>query len=149
MRKESNELRIGRAGEHFIMFDLLVKGHTAFLTEQGVPYDIVIETESQFIRIQVKSATKPRYRTKIYKTPTYIFDPRRVGKKYQRTVRKDDFDGFAFALLDIKEACYIPLTSDLSSSIIVRDRNFPSKGYRTPAPDWQDLTLEKFLGYFK
>lgn len=41
----SNELQIGKAAEHLVCCDLILQGYNAFLTDQGVPFDIVVEKD--------------------------------------------------------------------------------------------------------
>jgi hypothetical protein len=39
----SRELEMGKAAEHLVCADLLMKGYNAFLSAQGLPYDVVID----------------------------------------------------------------------------------------------------------
>jgi hypothetical protein len=34
---------MGKAAEHLVCADLLMKGYNAFLSAQGLPYDVVID----------------------------------------------------------------------------------------------------------
>ncbi len=36
-----SELAVGKAGEYLVCADLILRGHVAFPSEQGLPYDIV------------------------------------------------------------------------------------------------------------
>ena len=51
--RTSNELQIGKAGEHLACFDLISQGYHAFLSDQGLPYDIVLDIDGELRRIQV------------------------------------------------------------------------------------------------
>ena len=55
----NNDLMIGVAGEHLVCFDLIAKGFTAFMTEQGLPYDLIAD-------INGKSTETPINANKIY-----------------------------------------------------------------------------------
>lgn len=39
----SRELQIGKAGEHLVCCDLLTHGFNAFLSDQGLPFDVVTD----------------------------------------------------------------------------------------------------------
>lgn len=54
----SNELEIGRAGEHLVCADLILQGYPAYLSAQGLPYDVVAESPKGLVRVQVKTKTK-------------------------------------------------------------------------------------------
>ena len=59
MRKLTS-LDIGLAGEHLACIDLILKGLTAFRSEQGLAYDIIIDTGSGLLRCQVKTTRQTR-----------------------------------------------------------------------------------------
>jgi len=69
-----------------------------------LPYDLVLEVNNKFIKIQVKSAWFDN------KTENWVIDNRRCKtnrrKMIQETYRKSDFD-FAIAYLDELEVFYI------------------------------------------
>ena len=58
--RTSNELQIGKAGEYLACADLIMKGLVAFPSEQGLPYDVLVDTGKRLLRVQVKSTTAPR-----------------------------------------------------------------------------------------
>ena len=49
------DLEIGKAAEHLVVADLILSGYRAYLTEQGLPYDVVIDYEGRLYRVQVKA----------------------------------------------------------------------------------------------
>ena len=49
MRK-SNELQIGKAGEYIVCADLIIQNYIAFLSEQGLPYDIIMDSGDRLFR---------------------------------------------------------------------------------------------------
>ena len=63
--------------------DLLLKNQVAFLTDQGLNYDLVIEIDNKLLRCQVKTTQKMRMITKKSK-PIYFFHIKRVGKDGNR-----------------------------------------------------------------
>ena len=40
-----DDLQIGKAGEYLVCADLILRGFVAYPSEQGLPYDIVLDTE--------------------------------------------------------------------------------------------------------
>ena len=36
------DLELGKAAEHLVVADLILSGYRAYLTEQGLPYDVVV-----------------------------------------------------------------------------------------------------------
>lgn len=115
--KLSNELQIGKAAEHLVCSDLILKGYNAFLSDQGIPYDILVEAQNKFLRVQVKSTLKPvvvkTYNPKSTsdnRPPCYRFCTRRA-KKTARPVEMNEIDYYAFVALDIKEIAYLPIES--------------------------------------
>jgi hypothetical protein len=109
MRK-SNELQIGKAGEYIVCADLIIKNYIAFLSEQGLPYDIVMDSGEKLFRVQVKTTLEPRKVPQRNKDSyAYIFNIQRHGN--QNNLRKyndTEVDFFALVALDTKQIAYIP-----------------------------------------
>lgn len=110
--KISKDLNVGKAGEHLVCFDLLTKGYNAFLADQGLPYDVILEKEKALYKIQVKTRSIKRKHGKGV-LPNYRFGLR-VGKGSAKTLDKSNFDYMAFVFLDIKKVAYLK-TKDLIS----------------------------------
>jgi hypothetical protein len=132
----SKELQYGRAAEHYVVFDLLMQGKNAFLTEQGLPYDAVVDSDGKLFRIQVKSGTKritrPGSREK------YFCSLRRGDAKgdHHRSILKTEFDILAFVALDKKLIAYLHVSEIVSKDgktllqgIEFKDRDLPFKKY--------------------
>ena len=51
---------MGKAAEHLVCADLLMKGYNAFLSDQGLPFDVVIDLGRRLFRVQVKGTAKPK-----------------------------------------------------------------------------------------
>jgi hypothetical protein len=109
----SNELQIGKAGEHLVCCDLIMQGQNAYLADQGLPYDVLLDRGSKILKIQVKSTQGLSsvkggilaYRFSLRKT--------KKGKSYSRET--DGVDYFAFVALDIKEVAYMATESLMST----------------------------------
>jgi hypothetical protein len=103
-------LEIGKAAEHLVVADLILSGHRAFLTDQGLPYDVVFDHNGRLFRVQVKSTTKPRaVPDRPGSAPAYFFNVRRSGKGAARIIGNDEFDLLALVALDIREVAYLKM----------------------------------------
>lgn len=104
----SNELQIGKAGEYLVCFDLVLKGYVAFLSEQGLPYDVLLDNGDKLIRIQVKTCSGPRVvPQRVSDSTAYIFNIKRHGKNNIQRYGNDEVDIFALVCLDTKTVGYI------------------------------------------
>ena len=54
------DLAVGLAAEHLVCCELLLKGYTAFRTDQVYPYDIAVMVDRRLLRVQVE-ATRGHY----------------------------------------------------------------------------------------
>jgi len=111
IRTPESALSFGKAAEHLVCADLLVNGYTAFLTDQGMPYDVVVDLGHRLIRVQVKSTWRSKNANSRGKVPNdvYAFHARRRGKSGSRRLGNEDCDVIAFVALDIKTIAYFHL----------------------------------------
>ena len=104
----SRELQIGKAGEYLVCADLIMKGFVAYPSEQGLPYDIVLDTGSKLIKVQVKTCEKPRITPQRAKdTLIYQFCIKRHGKHNTELYGADEVDIFALVTLDTRMVGYV------------------------------------------
>ena len=104
----SDDLELGKAAEHLVCADLIMQGYRAFLSDQGLPYDIVVDVEGAFIRIQVKATRKPKNpapETRL--SPGYFFHLRRAGKGGRRRYPQNAFELFALVAMDRQAIAYL------------------------------------------
>lgn len=120
MRK-SNELQTGKAGEYMVCADLILKGFVAFPSEQGLPYDVVLDTGGKLLRVQVKTTACPRVIPQRSGTESraYIFSIKRAGKNNGKRLTEKDADIFALVCLDTRKVGYVPVR-DMPSTINIR-----------------------------
>lgn len=108
----SDELQAGKAGEHLVCADLLIDGHVAFLSDQGLPYDVVVQLPDKLVKVQVKSfgsvGTKNTYKVSIKR-----------GKYGRKGYGRAEADIFAFVALDTRQVGYI-LAQDCKSCMEFR-----------------------------
>lgn len=107
----SRELQIGKAGEHLVCCDLILQGYNAFLADQGLPFDILIERAGNLQRIQVRSTSEKKTYGKAKNV--YRFGTRK-GKGAVTRVRQAEVDYYAFVALDIRRIAYIPISKMLA-----------------------------------
>lgn len=103
-----SDLQIGKAGEYLVCADLILKGHIAYPSEQGLPYDVICDYEGRLIKIQVKATrgVRPVPQRAKY-TPAYLFHIKRCGKRGAREYKNSDFDVMALVALDTRKIAYI------------------------------------------
>jgi hypothetical protein len=98
-------LQIGKAGEHFVCYDLIINGVNAFLADQGLPYDVLADFGNNIKKIQVKTVTKKTILSKGGKE-VYQFNLEGTKNNIGRTSAKN-FDYLAFVFLDLKKIQYM------------------------------------------
>lgn len=104
----SNELQIGKAGEYLVCADLIIKGFVAFPSEQGLPYDVLLDNGKKLLRVQVKTCEKPRVlQQRNMQTLVYQYCIKRNGKNKKVRYGTDEIDIFALVALDCRMIGYI------------------------------------------
>lgn len=105
-------LNIGKAAEHLVCADLLLQGVPAYLSDQGLPFDVLALWNDRLIRIQVKATQSPRNinSTRRSVSMAYSFNVRHRGKgnKGER-LSAAHCDLVALVALDIRQIAYLPL----------------------------------------
>ncbi len=64
-----SDLELGKAAEHLVVADLILSGYRAYLTEQGLPYDVVVDHEGRLYRVQGRQLGTSRL---LKKSPDYL-----------------------------------------------------------------------------
>lgn len=120
MIRDSKQLQIGKAGEYLVCADLIIKGFIAFPSEQGLPYDVLLDTGKKLLKIQVKTTEKPRLipqrKTSI---PAYVFSIKRAGKNGKTRYMEKEIDLFALVCLDTMRVGYIK-NSEMPTTVNIR-----------------------------
>lgn len=142
--KNISDLQIGKAGEYLVCADLILQGHIAFPSEQGLHYDIVVDCGGKLIRIQVKTTQNYRPRPQRKEIiPSYLFQCRRCGKGGRKSYSNEDIDIMAFVGLKDKVIGYLPI-SKVRQTMMFRSRKCYYLGNR-PGIYLEDCTFEKAL----
>ena len=104
----SNELQVGKAGEYLTCADLIMKGLVAFPSEQGLPYDVLMDNGKKLLRIQVKTTSSPRViPQRNVESFAYIFNIKRHGKNGTARYDLQEVDLFALVCLDTLKVGYL------------------------------------------
>ena len=117
----SDMLQMGKAGEYLACTDLILKGFVAFPSEQGLPYDVLLDTGVNILRVQVKTTGGERnVQTKSGRPrKAYTFGARRGGVGNNRNYEDGEFEIIALVCLDLMQVGYT-LLSDMPSTLNVR-----------------------------
>ena len=120
MTRESKQLQIGKAGEYLVCADLILKGFVAFPSEQGLPYDVLLDNGTKLLKVQVKTTEKPRIvLQRANPIPAYIFQIKRAGKNGKTIYANNEIDLFALVCLDTKKIGYLK-NDDMPTTINIR-----------------------------
>lgn len=105
-------LELGKAAEHLVVADLILGGYRAFLTDQGLPYDVVVDLQGRLVRIQVKACCFSKNINAKGRNPriAYSWSVRQRGKGgYGPRLSNSMCDLVALVALDIKAIAYLPI----------------------------------------
>jgi hypothetical protein len=112
--KNISDLQIGKAGEYLVCADLILKGFIAFPSEQGLPFDVVLNNNGQLLKVQVKTTRAAKHISQRKSDiPAYIFHIGINGsgarnKKRRIKYDKNQVDLFALVVLDSNRIAYLP-----------------------------------------
>ena len=120
MIRDSKQLQIGKAGEYMVCTDLILKGFVAYPSEQGLPYDVVLDTGRKLIKIQVKTTQAyKRIPQRSKESYAYIFQIKRAGRNGKTIYSEAEIDLFALVCLDTMSVGYVK-NKDMPSTINLR-----------------------------
>lgn len=124
MIRDSKELQIGKAGEYLVCADLIIKGFVAFPSEQGLPYDVILDTGKKILKVQVKTTEKARIiPQRIKPIPSYIFSIKRAGVNGKTRYSENEIDLFALVCLDTMKIGYLT-NKEMPTTINIRVDSF-------------------------
>ena len=120
MIRDSKQLQIGKAGEYLVCADLIMKGFIAFPSEQGLPYDVLLDTGGKLLKVQVKTTEKARLvQQRNNPTPAYIFSIKRAGSNGKTRYEEKEIDLFALVCLDTMQIGYLT-NKEMPTTINIR-----------------------------
>ena len=116
-----SDLEAGKAAEYLVVADLILQGYSAFLSDQGLPFDVVVDVRGHLYKIQVKATRCQRsVPQRVLERPGYLFNHKRAGKAGARAYSGSEFDLYAFVALDIRCVAYLAFQDAPSQAIILR-----------------------------
>lgn len=121
---EITDLQAGKAGEYLVCSDLILKGYSAFIVEQGLPFDVVAELNNRLIKIQVKTTRKQKpIPQRLKPILAYLFNVSRMGKNGKKSYKDSMVDVFALVVLETHEIGYVA-QKDIRQSMQFRVEKF-------------------------
>lgn len=108
----SKEFFTGRAGQFFVCYDLIRQGWNSFLADEGMPYDVLVDTGSKILKVQVRTTEKlveEKRKIKRQSEPKLIYNYGLRNGKYGLK-RMSEIDYVAFVALDIAQVAYFPVS---------------------------------------
>lgn len=120
MIRDSKQLQVGKAGEYLVCADLILKGFIAFPSEQGLPYDVLLDTGEKLLKVQVKTTEKARLvQQRNNPIPAYIFSIKRAGTNGKTRYEEKEIDLFALVCLDTMQIGYLT-NKEMPTTINIR-----------------------------
>lgn len=141
----SDDLELGKAAEHLVCADLIMQGYRAFLSDQGLPYDILVDVAGVFVRVQVKATRRPKNPARDRVSTGYFFSLRRAGKGGRRRYPRNAFDLYALVAMDRQAIAYMAPEDCRHQSIALR---VPGQRYQQNGPlsrEFGGATFERAL----
>lgn len=118
--KNINDMQIGKSGEYLVCADLISKGYIAYLSEQGLPYDVVLDDGVKLIKVQVKTTRQYKQTPqRVNNNKTYAFNIKRCGKGNKQVRCDKSCDIFALVALDEKQIGYMK-NADIKQTMFFR-----------------------------
>ena len=90
----------GTASEHLVCADIWLQGYKAYMVPGDV-FDVILKSENQLLRLQVKSSSFNQYS---HKSLTFSLNR---GCKSKKLYQVDEIDAWAFVDLVYKKVCYV------------------------------------------
>lgn len=107
-------IKNGKAGEHLVCYDLLIKGYEAFIvSDSASPFDIILQYNNKLLKLQTKSTSIRRYNSTNKRQPVkqdipcYYFNVGICGYECKARYRDTDVDIYCFVSLETKDVAYI------------------------------------------
>lgn len=144
----SDDLELGKAAEHLVCADLIMQGYRAFLSDQGLPYDILVDVDGAFVRVQVKATRRPTNPSPEHRrSPGYFFHLRRAGKGGRRRYPRSAFDIYALVAMDRQAIAYLAPEDCQYQTIALRvpGQKYFLKGGKT-SREFGGATFDRALG---
>ncbi len=105
-------LEIGKAAEHLVAADLIIRGYRCYLSDQGLPYDLCVDVDGRILRVQVKGTMRPVNinRAGVSTKMGYQFNVRKRGRDGKGfRLNESMCDIVALVAIDARQIFYLPI----------------------------------------
>lgn len=143
----SNNLELGKSGEHYALYELISQGYISFLSDQGLPYDIVVDVGGEILKGQVKSTFG---HSDYGKSKNCLRFGTRSGKKTVRSANADLCDFYVFVSISDKTASFFhtsEILSDVNKGAIKQTIDLRSINKLEGKPRGRMLIAEDFSNF--
>lgn len=142
----SDNLEKGKCGEYFALYELIKQGYIAFPSDQGLPYDILVDCDGVVLRGQVKTT---KGHSDYGKSMSCLRFGTRNGKGTLSNANTKSCDFYAFVSIDDKVAAFFHVSElqskknqgSVKQTIDMRSR---SSGYTPKKGGGRMLVVEDF-----
>jgi N6-adenosine-specific RNA methylase IME4/ParB-like chromosome segregation protein Spo0J len=145
-------LKVGKAAEHLVCADLLMRGYNVSLASQGSPYDAIVEVDGELLRVQIKSSQWTRNINASGRNERQAYSWRIRDAQYNGdNILKTTADIIACVAMDIMMVAYFaaydcPATVQLDASDRESKNNY-ARTFDRPIYQWPfDEALKKARG---
>lgn len=142
-------IELGKAAEHLVCADVILCGYRAYLSDQGLPYDVVVDDGERLIRVQVKATCSTRNLNKkgMHDRMGYVFHVRQHGKNNRKRLTNQHVDLVACVALDIQTIAY-QLVEDVGMTCELMPPGYVFKG-KYKRSRYEDITKFPFENVIK
>lgn len=105
-------LEIGKAAEYIVCAELILAGYRCFPSDQGLPYDLILESRGRLYRVQVKATSGRCTKAGLN---SYSFSV--MGTRGAKRLISEEADIMAFVALDCRKISFIPADRVENTSI--------------------------------
>jgi len=137
-------LEVWKAWEHLVCADLIMQWYKAYLSDQWLSYDVIVDINNRLLRVQVKTTLHSSFipqRKNNYRS--YKFNCRRCWKHWRREYTNDELDIVAFVCIEDGIIWYLDI-KDVRATMYFRTK----KQKYFSAKQWiylEDLTFNKIV----
>ena len=112
---------LGKSGEYLAMYDITSQGYECFEVSGDLCFDLGMSDNGKIYRVQVKSTSKKRTRTRYQfrvcrsvRKPTEDNKVNHMEERYKPT----DFEILALVIIPLKKVIYVPFCCMMDSKYI-------------------------------
>lgn len=122
-------IELGKAAEYLVCADIILHGYRCYPSDQGLPYDLVIDVDGRLLRVQVKSASYAKNCNAKGRAEriAYTYNVRARGRSRKGRLSDRHCDLVAFVALDTRQIAYLAL-KDVGQTVQLAPSNHEFRG---------------------